>query len=294
MTWGFSAQDNLTLNSKVTSAIRDKLLELANKNLEHNYPRTPPKFCCSCIEKVTDLYPELASRGKRKTTEEHGPAESLPSKTTKYDDCHDAHDEDPYTNVERYHDEDIQESPESLLSKTTKHDHGDDAHDEDPFTQHDTSFENYHDEHIHESPEQSERNIRKINLDELTFNEICQLAYDLEKLESDTAKHYALAARDKYLKTLLSTQTERHDSSGTTITAFISGLAGAPLLGSSNSPAYTSYKLYKTVESVLILTAVNLILPMHFRESILIYTLTGSKLALQILGSGVLMHHIRL
>ena len=46
------------------------------------------------------------------------------------------------------------------------------------------------------------------------------------------------------------------------------------------------YQLCKTVESVLNLSAVNLTLPVHFRESVLLYTLTGSKLALRILGSG--------
>ena len=43
--------------------------------------------------------------------------------------------------------------------------------------------------------------------------------------------------------------------------------------------------IFRTVESILNLTEANIVLPAFFWNSVLFYTLTGSKLALQVIGS---------
>ena len=82
---------------------------------------------------------------------------------------------------------------------------------------------------------------------------------------------------------------ESHTSSSPTVLGFLSGLAaektskGASTSMSDDSKTQpSSYQFSKTVESVLNLTYMNAILPAHFRESVLLYTLTGSKLALKV------------
>ena len=47
----------------------------------------------------------------------------------------------------------------------------------------------------------------------------------------------------------------------------------------------TMYKICKTVESIMNLSAYRVLLPLHFRDTLLLYSLTGSKLALSILSS---------
>ena len=56
-------------------------------------------------------------------------------------------------------------------------------------------------------------------------------------------------------------------------------------LQSYRKTAVGVYQAAKVVENLLNLTAYNVSLPIHFRESILLYTLTGSKNVLRLLGS---------
>ena len=130
----------------------------------------------------------------------------------------------------------------------------------------------------------------KISVVELTDDEKKQLAYDLGRNEANSLKDYALSlSRDKSLQSLLSLNIkDAHDACSSTVTAFLSGIQETPLMpleGDRNRKKYL-YKIYKSVENVLNLTGLKLTLPAHFRESVLLYTLTGSKLALRILGSG--------
>jgi hypothetical protein len=55
--WGISQYDDLT--AKVPVSIRNKLLQLCQKNMRSNYHKTTPKFCNLCIEKVLIAYPDL-------------------------------------------------------------------------------------------------------------------------------------------------------------------------------------------------------------------------------------------
>ena len=72
------------------------------------------------------------------------------------------------------------------------------------------------------------------------------------------------------------------------IQAFVSGLANQPRppVESGTVSHARPYQMCKTVESVLNLSAVNLTLPAHFRESVILYIFTGSRLALKMMGSG--------
>ena len=113
----------------------------------------------------------------------------------------------------------------------------------------------------------------------LTREEKLQIAFDLGNSESHTS--YAVqSSRAKDLNNLLNIDVnDLHMEENELLVSFLSGYTGKKI---KSSP----YLLCKTVESVLNLSASNLTLPVHFRESVIIYTLTGSKLALQILGSG--------
>ena len=53
----------------------------------------------------------------------------------------------------------------------------------------------------------------------------------------------------------------------------------------SSQVTTTAYTMCKTVESILNLTAPNLLLPLHFRESLVLYSITGSRLAIGTLSS---------
>ena len=135
--------------------------------------------------------------------------------------------------------------------------------------------------------------VKKLRIDvtSLTTSERLQLAYDLGSVESRDAKLSALElSKYRDLDSLLALDCTQSPANKT-ILAFLSGLSGTPASGpecSSQHQEYTNklYQLYKCVESVMHQTGRNLSLPAHFREAVLIYTLTGSKLALKILGSG--------
>ena len=83
---------------------------------------------------------------------------------------------------------------------------------------------------------------------------------------------------------LLAKNVTEVDKGSETVRSFLCGLTGQP----SGSPVKETlqYKLHKALESNLDLAATNVILPVHLRESVLLYALTGSSLTLKILGSG--------
>ena len=129
--------------------------------------------------------------------------------------------------------------------------------------------------------------IRRFDVSQLTASERLQLAFDLGSFEAKSLKSYALSStHDKDLNSLLSIDVKTcHQSSVCeTLRSFLSGLSHASTDQSESSrPSnHEAYQLCKSIESVLNLSALNLTLPAHFRESVLLYTLTGSKLALKI------------
>lgn len=121
-------------------------------------------------------------------------------------------------------------------------------------------------------------------------------AFDLGRAEAARLRTYAVAkSSDKNFDSLLGQPHYDKAADCTTLQAFLSGLShhhssqqrlkDPETHQTKTQKAQKLYQMYKSVESVLNLSAVNLTLPVHFRESVLLYTLTGSKLALTILGS---------
>ena len=132
--------------------------------------------------------------------------------------------------------------------------------------------------------------LKKIDLSTCDQPTQIQLAYDLRHLETQKCRRYAIGtSKDKSLDTLLSFDANNcHGENTKIIQAFVSGMANQPRppMESGAVSHATPYQMCKTVESVLNLSAVNLTLPAQFRENVVLYTLTGSRLALKIMGSG--------
>ena len=130
----------------------------------------------------------------------------------------------------------------------------------------------------------------KMDLSTTTPAERQAIAYNLGLSESKSLRAYALAeSRRRDVDSIMSMDVSQGKSTLRTLEAFLAGLSqkGYDAKGTSSPKAESgAYTVYKTVESILNLTAPNLVLPAHFRESVLLYTLTGSKLALQVIGSG--------
>ncbi|CAH1772866.1 unnamed protein product, partial [Owenia fusiformis] len=105
-----------------------------------------------------------------------------------------------------------------------------------------------------------------------TYSNNSNIDLDFEKLRLSNADYFTSCP--KLLATLLLS---------------ISGVPMDYTFKSSNVPdpdqdRNMAYKMCKTVESILNLTYLNSVLPIHFRESVLLYSLTGSKIALTVLN----------
>ncbi len=134
----------------------------------------------------------------------------------------------------------------------------------------------------------SEESTGKFNVEKLSSSERAQLAYELGKFEHETCKTYVRLTEENNLDTLLSADVNSEvDEKCKTPFAFLCGLAGLHQSSYQISVGGNiQYKLHKALESTVNLSALNVTLPVHFREAVLLYALTGSKVALQILGSG--------
>ena len=121
-------------------------------------------------------------------------------------------------------------------------------------------------------------------IEQINHSQLCDLAYHIGKARSEDLRKSALdLSRQRNVDEL-----RGYDSGDSTgegvdlVMAFLKGVAYT----NPHSLASAPYRLNKTVESILNLTAINLTLPTHLRESLVLYSMTGSKLALQLLGKG--------
>jgi hypothetical protein len=124
----------------------------------------------------------------------------------------------------------------------------------------------------------------------LLQKERAEIAFELGRMESVSVRRdHAQLAEEKDLHHI--DLKEYISKRNPVVVSFMNGLSGnAHTIQSQTVPESDKclYSLCKTVESVMHYANPNLLLPLHLRESILLYTTVGSKLALQIvsLGSG--------
>jgi hypothetical protein len=112
-------------------------------------------------------------------------------------------------------------------------------------------------------------------LENLSKTQLGILAFHLGRLESQKLKTDSmLLSNNKNLDTMLNIDPVQ----------YLTGIEDKHV--DSQFSKSRQYLVCKTVESILNLSASHLLLPLHFRESVLLYSLTGSKLALSVLGSG--------
>ena len=258
--------DESSLTPFVRVAVREKLLQLAGKTRGHSrhYTRKPPKFCLSCIKRVKELYPELntdISFGQQDTeaaTEDEEPSLHPPEKGMKLSP------NIPLTESKLDQDEHLP----STCNKPT------------------TSTSNEPIASIFDEPISLDFETNKplIDISALSHGEETKLAYLLGKKQAHELKKTAqLLSRSRGMEQLPVTNVRTHESQSIDVVdAFLRGISSENTQFSSSN----TYQLDKTVESILDLTGSNLVLPAHFKESVVLYALTGSKLALRILGSG--------
>ena len=114
-----------------------------------------------------------------------------------------------------------------------------------------------------------------------------KLASSLGKFDSRAAKACAAQSnKNRNLEHLMDFSCDQyaHDSNRPLSFDFIEGIVcGKP---SNNNNPESSYKTGKSYESILALSSPVKIMPMHFRETVLLYSLTRSRLALSLLGGG--------
>ena len=144
--------------------------------------------------------------------------------------------------------------------------------------------------------QQTENHI--IDLDDIRIDRISEehkinLAYALGIYErNDVTKQAKSLSKDKSFEALLNISINDYvESFNCVVLAFVEGLCGKRHVTISENKelartTQNSYQMVKTVESILNLSAPNVLLPIHFRESVVLYTITGSRLSLQILGGG--------
>ncbi len=134
----------------------------------------------------------------------------------------------------------------------------------------------------------SEESTGKFNLEKLSSSERAQLAYELGKFEHETYRPYVRLTEENSLDTLLSADVNSEvDEKCKTPFAFLCGIAGLHQSSYKISVGGNiQNKLHKALESTVNLSALNVTLPVRFREAVLLYALTGSRVALQILASG--------
>ena len=218
----------IQLKPKVSKAVEDKLLNLANKHRK-DFHKSAPKFCTECINKVYELYPELGIPKKRPSP---GNSSDTPSKCVKLSDQ-------------------CSNSPQS---------------------------------------EKSIIDLNDIQLDGISAEKKAELAYALGLSEKDHVRTNCInLGRDRSLPALLDLSPDQYiNEVNPVVTSFLKGVFGFdknfPVPGVDS--AEDLYYLCKTAESVINSASPNTLLPLHFRESVLLYTVTGSNIALKTIGPG--------
>ena len=221
--------------TKLSKGVIHKLLELAGKNIK-DYHKSTPKFCKDCINKVTELYPELTVIKRAIDSDEP---------------------EHSYSKVAKLSGDD--EVPSVSNCKETQTDN--------PII-----------------------DLNNINLDGISNEQKIKLAYALGLSEKHNVKSNCVSlGADRSLPALLSLHPDEYITAfNPVVTAFVSGLNDLEKGHATpqSSSKCDTYKLCKTLECILQLSSPTTMLPIHFRESVLLYTITGSKLALTSIGAG--------
>ena len=128
-----------------------------------------------------------------------------------------------------------------------------------------------------------------MSLSHLSSQECMKLAYALGKHEATNVRDFALkVSNERNMEQLMKLDLKKYLSEmNAVVWEFICGVASVNSADQSDSGSggeKNVYKLCKSVESILNLSAAHTVLPVHFRESVLLYVLTGSKLALTTVG----------
>ena len=140
---------------------------------------------------------------------------------------------------------------------------------------------------------QSEKSIIDLNdiqLYGISAEKKAELAYALGLSEKDHVRTNCInLGRDRSLPALLDLSPDQYiNEVNPVVTSFLKGVFGFD----QNFPvpdvdsAEDLYYLCKTAVSVINSSSPNTLLPLHFRESVLLYTVTGSNIALKTIGPG--------
>jgi hypothetical protein len=126
----------------------------------------------------------------------------------------------------------------------------------------------------------------------LLQEERVEIAFEMGKIESAAVKRDHIQLNEEKMMHDIDLK-EYISMRNPVVVSFINGLSGHDVHALQRNPLLEPekgmmYSLCKTVESIMHYVDPNLLLPIHLRESILLYTTVGSRLALQIvsLGSG--------
>ena len=121
-------------------------------------------------------------------------------------------------------------------------------------------------------------------LSHLHAEQLDQLSFHIGKtISSEVKTDSMILSNEKTMESLVSLNPAEYLSQrNKTLVGFLSGISKLPL---NQATEHRKFLLCKTVESVMNLSACYLLLPFHFRESVLLYSITGSRLGLSMLGS---------
>ena len=120
-------------------------------------------------------------------------------------------------------------------------------------------------------------------LDELNEEQLAKLSFHIGKLVSSKLKEDSLKLTyEKTLQSLTEVDPLQYLQNRNIILGnFLLGIKDSNIRELSLNNRFI---MCKTVESVMNLAAPHLLLPLHFRESVVLYSLTGSKIALALMA----------
>ena len=232
--------DDSPISSKVTKNVAEFLLAKVNKTLLNFKKR--PHFCHACVNKAFELSPDLI---KTNTANRSLQGEQQPE-----DDLLGA----DYENQE----------PKLKRQRTG-------------------TFQS-------EDPQKVVIDFNDLTVAHLTNEQRTRLIHELALFEAKNIRESALKlTKDRDIEQLLQMDISKYLSEfNPVLCAFVCGVSGMSIddynsIVKGESLTYdtnVTYSLCKTIETILNLCATHVVLPVHFRESIILYVLTGSKLAL--------------
>ena len=261
--WGISGDQ--PLRQLKDRAIVKCLLDQVNKTISKHFSKTKPKFCHGCIEHIVEIRPELF--------QEHKTGQS----------------EHSYSTPSTSGDVEEPDRKKARITETTE------VHGE-PLVQISNKDVCVQTDEIHIICENN-------HLSGLPRYIINNLAYNIGKLlnielQKDLA---ALSAKEsKTVSALMDLNVEQYKIDRNNILmSFVHGVSGRScgprrveddtpgegVIGEGSQQQKLDYRICKTVESIINLTGVYTVFPMHLRESILIQSIGCMALSLQILAS---------